>query len=304
MNGKRILVTGGAGFIGSHTAEALLAAGAEVVVLDNYSAGKEQNLRTDDRLRIIRGDIRDIDAVRKAIASVDAVMHLAAQVSVRDSIQQPVNSAQHNVVGFLNVLEAAREAGVRRVVYASSAAVYGVPQTLPLDESSPVAPISPYGLEKLVNEHYAALYQSLHGLECLGLRYFNVYGPRQDPASQYAGVITKFSSLLQRGEPLHIFGDGLQTRDFVYVKDIARANVSALAGDVTGVVAVGTGKSVTLLELVATLGRCVGRQPQVIHEAPVPGDIPRSAMSPAKLENWLGWKPSTSLADGIGNLLR
>ena len=303
MKNKRVLVTGGAGFIGSHTTEALLASGADVTVFDDFSAGKMDNLKDAPQARIVRGDIRDLDAVRKVMQGMDAVMHLAAQISVRLSVEDPVNSAQHNVSGFIHVLQAARESGVARVVFASSAAVYGVPRLLPLDESSAVGPISPYGLEKLIDEQYASLFHDLYGLNCMGLRYFNVYGPRQDPTSQYAGVISKFAAGMLEGRPLRIFGTGQQTRDFVFVKDIARANVAALGSTVPGVVAVGTGRSVTLLDLVAALGRCTGRSAEVVHESAVTGDIQESAMIPAKLERTLGFVPATTLDEGLKSLL-
>lgn len=303
LHGKSVLVTGGAGFIGSHTVEALLASGACVTVFDNFSAGKKSNLSDGGHLRIIEGDLRDFPAVRSATENMDAVLHLAAQVSVRVSVDDPRTSAEHNLSGFLNVLEASRRAGIPRFVYASSAAVYGVPAKLPLDELSPLAPISPYGLEKQINEQYATVFNTLYGTRALGLRYFNVYGPRQDPKSSYAGVISKFSDCIGSGQPLTIFGDGHQTRDFVYVKDVARINVAALASDETGIVAVGTGRSVSLLELVDVLGRAANRKAEVNHAAPVTGDIPRSAMLPTKLKEVLGIMPSTSLEHGLRELL-
>ena len=225
----RVLVTGGAGFIGSHSVDALLAGGTEVVVLDNFSTGKTANLPSHARLTLERGDIRNRPDVAGAIVGCTHVLHLAAQVSVRASVEDPPGSAQHNVLGFVNVLDAARRAGVKRVVYASSASAFGDPGELPLSESSPLAPLSPYGLEKSCNEQYAALFKQIFGLSALGLRYFNVYGPRQDPASPYTGVINKFADRLRAGQPLTVFGDGGQTRDFIFVKDVARVNVAALA---------------------------------------------------------------------------
>ncbi len=230
-----VLVTGGAGFIGSHSVEALLDAGAEVTVLDNFSAGRRANLPEHGKLRIVEGDIRDAPSVQRAMTGVDHILHLAAQVSVRASVEAPALSASHNVAGFLNIADAARRPGVLRLVYASSAAVYGAPRVLPLDEGSACEPLSPYGLEKLVNDQYAALFGRLYGTSMLGLRYFNVYGPRQDPASPYAGVISRFASRLASNEPLSVFGDGQQTRDFIFVKDVARANVAALRSKCNGV---------------------------------------------------------------------
>ena len=299
----RALVTGGAGFIGSHSVEALLAHGADVSVFDNFSAGKRENLPVDARLTVLTGDIRDAAAVVRAMQGMTHVLHLAAQVSVRVSVDDPVRSCHDNVLGYVNVLDAARRCGVGRVAYASSAAVYGVPARLPLDEAAETVPVSPYGLEKCVNDHYALLFRTLYGQQSIGLRYFNVYGPRQDPSSQYAGVISKFSSQLAADKPLTVFGDGGQTRDFVFVKDIAQANVRALASSWCGVVNVGTGAMVTLLELIDALAACHGRKPTVRFEAPVAGDIRESGMDPRLLREVLGWVPQTRLVDGLRSLV-
>jgi UDP-glucose 4-epimerase len=298
-----VLVTGGAGFIGSHTVEALLEAGARVCVLDNLSTGKLSNLPQHARLQVIEADIRDPGPVRAAMRGVTHVLHLAAQVSVRASLQDPPDSASHNVAGFLSVVEAVRARSDVRLVYASSAAVYGVPEELPLSEDAPCRPTSPYGLEKLIDDQYGGLYRSLYGTQAMGLRYFNVYGPRQDPSSPYAGVISRFVQRLLAGEPLSVFGDGGQTRDFVYVRDVARANVAALAADYCGVVNVGTGSSVSLLQLIDTLGRCAQITPQVRFDASVPGDIRDSAMRPDRMREVLGFVPATPLADGLSALL-
>jgi len=300
----RVLVTGGAGFIGSHSVEALLAAGAEVVVLDNFSSGKRANLPVPaDRLTVVEGDIRDPAAVARATERATHVLHLAAQVSVRASVEDPGNSCSQNVLGFVNVLDAARRGGVRCVAYASSAAVYGTPRELPLTEASPTAPISPYGLEKLIDEQYAALFGELYGLPTLGLRYFNVYGPRQDPGSQYAGVISKFADAVAAGAPLTIFGDGSQTRDFVYVGDVARANVAALRSGQTGIANVGTGTSVTLIELVESLERVAGRKADRRFADAVAGDIRHSAMTPQRMLELAGGRAPTSLGAGLAALL-
>ncbi len=299
----KVLVTGGAGFIGSHSVEALLAAGAQVVVLDDFSAGKRENLPGHPGLEVRTGDIRNAADVMGALVGVTHVLHLAAQVSVRASVENPVDSATRNVGGFLTVADAARRAGVRRVVYASSAAVYGVPERLPLDENAPCAPISPYGLEKYIDDQYADLFRQLYGQSLLGVRYFNVYGPRQDPASHYAGVISRFAARLAADEPLTVFGDGLQTRDFVFVKDVARANVAALRSDAGGVVNVGTGVQVSLLDLIAALGRCAGKTPRVRFDPPVVGDIRDSAMTPGRLREVLGFVPATTLDEGLRTLV-
>ncbi len=301
-----VLVTGGAGFIGSHSTDALLTAGAQVTVLDNFSNGKRANLPGEHAaLRIIEGDIRDPAEVPKALDGVTHVLHLAAQVSVQSSVADPVNSCHNNVVGFLNVLDAARQAGVKRMVYASSAAVYGTPKALPLDESAPVAPISPYGLEKYIDDQYAALYLGLYGFSALGMRYFNVYGPRQDPRSPYAGVISKFTDAMAADRPVRIFGDGGQTRDFVFVKDIARMNLLALqlGPEAAGVCNIGTGTSVTLLRMVDALAAAAGKPVARQFEPPATGDIRDSAMSPARLLALFGEKPATPLTDGLKQLL-
>ena len=299
----RVMVTGGAGFIGSHSVEALLAADAEVVAFDNFSTGKRDNLPAHARLSIVEGDVRDRSSVGKAMEGCTHVLNLAAQISVPVSIREPGNSGHHNIVGFANVLDCAREHAVERVVFASSAAVYGDPKELPLTEASPTEPMSPYGLEKLVNEQQCELFGRLARLSGLGLRYFNVYGPRQDPTSQYAGVISRFASRLLAGEPLTVFGDGLQTRDFIYVADVARTNVAALKARFTGVCNVGTGRSVTLLELVDALADCLGSRPQVKFGPPQPGDIRQSAMTPARLHAWFGIAGPVPLSSGLGQLL-
>jgi UDP-glucose 4-epimerase len=298
-----ILVTGGAGFIGSHTVEALLADGARVTVLDDFSSGKRENLPASAALRIVAADVRDAAAVDAALDGVERVLHLAAQVSVQASVQAPVASCTHNVMGFLNVLDAVRRRGIGRLVYASSAAVYGTPQELPLSESSPVGPLSPYGLEKSIDDQYAALYASLYGVSALGLRYFNIYGPRQDPRSPYAGVISKFADAVRAAQPVRIFGDGLQTRDFVFVKDLAEVNRRALLAEATGVCNVGTGRSVTLLDLVAALEGVAGTSVERCFEPPATGDIRDSATTTARLAALLGYVPQTPLARGLSALL-
>ncbi len=303
MKYMHVLITGGAGFIGSHSAEALLAAGARVTVLDNFSSGKRSNLPEHSNLEVLRGDIRDPWMVDQALDGVSHVLHLAAQVSVPASVADPRGSSQNNIHGFLNVLDGARRANVTRFVYASSAAVYGAPAQLPLHEGSSVAPLSPYGLEKSINDQYAALYRDLYGVSTFGLRYFNVYGPRQDPASPYAGVISRFASALARGEPLRVFGDGGQTRDFIFVKDVAKINRSALESTASGVCNVATGHSVTLLELIDTLASSASLPAQVHHEPPAAGDIRHSSASPRRMHELFSPSAMTPLSDGLKQLL-
>ena len=298
-----MLVTGGAGFIGSHSVEALLNAGFRVTVLDDFSSGRRENLPSHPRLDVIPGDIRDAATVAAAMPGITRVLHLAAQVSVTASVADPVVSASRNFTGFLNVLDAARRAKVSRFVYASSAAVYGTPEQLPLDESSLVAPLSPYGLEKSINDQYAALFARLYGISCLGLRYFNVYGPRQDPSSPYAGVISIFAERAQAGKPLTIFGDGGQTRDFIYVGDVARTNAAALQGTETGLCNVATGVSVTLLDLVNAIEANLDRSIAVQFAPARDGDIRLSASRNERLVAKLGVSGFTPLKAGLKALL-
>ncbi len=299
----QVLVTGGAGFIGSHTVDALLAAGEHVSVLDDFSSGKRANLSTHANLRIIEGDVRDAAIVKRALEGVTHVLHLAAQVFVPSSIERPVHSASINVTGFLNVLDAARLGGVQRFVYASSAAVYGIPEQLPLDETSRVRPLSPYGLEKSINDSYAALFLELYGTSTLGLRYFNVYGPRQDPRSAYSGVISKFADCASANEPVTIFGDGRQTRDFIFVGDVARANIAALRCAANGVINIATGTSVTLLDLVGAFDQALGRSLEV-HFAPErSGEVRDSSVLPKRAQAELGLTRCKRLNEGIARLL-
>ncbi len=280
-----VLVTGGAGFIGSPSVEQLLEANFQVRVLDNFSTGSRQNLPTHSSLEIQVGDIQDDRAVRKAMVDITHVLHLAAQVSVQASVEDPFGSCSTNIGGFVNVLQTARSCGVQRMVYASSAAAYGRPSRLPLVETDVAQPCSPYGLEKLVNDQYASLFAKEFGLSLLGLRYFNVYGPRQDPKSHYAGVISKFISMIEQQRPLSVFGDGTQTRDFIFLKDIAKANVHALQKEMTGVCNVATGRSVTLLDLIEALSGCVNRKLDVVHLPAQAGDIPFSEADCTRLQS-------------------
>lgn len=296
---EKILVTGGAGFIGSHSTEALLSCGYKVRIIDNFSSGDRDNLPAHANLEIIEGDIREPQSLRRAMSGVTKCLHLAAQVSVAHSVEQPCNSAENNIMGTLRVLEAARDHGVARVVYASSAAVYGEPENLPLTEAARLSPLSPYGLEKWVNERYASLFQELHGLSSLGLRYFNVYGPRQSPTSPYAGVITRFVDHLRVGQSPTIYGDGKQTRDFIYVADVARFNVLALFADQNGVCNVASQHTTSLLQLVAALQRVLGSHVSPHLTEPRGEDIRHSLGSAERLVDWLGEAPFYTLDEGL-----
>lgn len=301
---RTVLVTGGAGFIGSHTVESLLDRGWKVRVLDNLSTGKADNLAINHpELDLLEADVTCARSVASAVRGVDACLHLAAQVSVAASLEDPLRSATENILGFVNVLEAARANGVRRVVCASSAAVYGEPSELPLTEESALRPLSPYGLEKVVNEQYAALYGALYGMGVMPLRYFNVYGPRQDPASPYAGVISRFVERMHHGETVSIFGDGRQTRDFVYVKDVARANVAALECGEHGVMNVSSGRQVDLLSLAELIGDILGTAPHLEFLAERTGDIRHSRGDPTRMHEALSIRPDRSLRSGLEALV-
>lgn len=300
----KVLVTGGAGFIGSHTVETLLETGSTVRVLDNLSTGKRQNLPSHSRLELQIGDIRNSTSVAQALQGITHVLHLAAQVSVQASIEDPPTSCSQNIQGFVNVISAAKERQVQRFVYASSAAVYGIPQRIPVSEDDSLQPISPYGLEKSINEQYARLFHSLFGFSSLGLRYFNVYGPRQDPASPYAGVISKFLECIQNTQPLTVFGDGKQTRDFIFVKDIARANVNALQAEADGFCNVGTGQTWTLLQVINALSSGVNRHLEVKHLPAREGDILHSSAEVDRIREYLGFSAEWEVQDGLKELIK
>ena len=301
---NKYLVTGGAGFIGSHTVEHLLGKEQQVVVLDNFSSGKRENLPEFHRyLTVLEGDIRDSAIVTEAANGITHCLHLAAQVSVVKSLEDPVDSATHNILGFINVLNAIKKNNVKRFVYASSAATYGNPANLPLVETEQLKPESPYGLEKQINELYVELYKELYDVSCCGLRYFNVYGPRQDPRSPYAGVIALFADAVLGKKPLKIYGDGSQTRDFVFVDDVARANLAALGSEYEGTVNIATGSTVTLLELIEVLEMIVGHSCEKAFRPEREGDIKHSAAVVDTLEQTLKVTAKHSLEEGLRELL-
>ena len=297
----RALVTGGAGFIGSHIVEELLRSGASVRVLDNFSSGKRENLEVfRGDLEILEADLRDAQAIKAATRDVDLVFHLAAFVSVPQSMLDPETCFAINVAGTVTLLEAARQAGVHKVVLSSSAAVYGNPDKFPTDEKTPLQPLSPYALSKQVNEQYAHLYTHTFNLPVTALRYFNVYGPRQRPDSDYAAAISIFTRQLVNGEPITIFGDGKQSRDFIFVKDVVRANLQAAESDAAGeAFNICAGCETTLLDLLEELSEVSPHQPEVRFEAPRPGDIYRSIGDPNKAAALLGFRAGTSLAKGL-----
>lgn len=310
------VVTGGAGFIGSHTVDRLLAAGHRVVVLDDFRTGKRANLAQhagSDRLHIVGCDIsHGIFAALAPLTAkhgpVERIVHLAAQVSVVHSVDNPLVDMQVNYGGTLHVLEYARATAVKKVVFASSAAVYGDVATLPVGEDTPTRPVSPYGIDKLASELALDYYAAVHGVPGTALRFFNVYGPRQDPSSPYSGVISIFADRARDGRTLTIFGDGSQTRDFIYVGDVVRAITAALGtapGDTGRAVAnVATGGETSVLELARTLVELCGGKSRIEHVAPRAGEILKSRARVDRLRDTLGVVAETKLVDGLRETLR
>ncbi len=303
-----ILVTGGAGFIGSHLVDALLVQGHGVRVLDNLSMGKLANLALDNpRLRFIQGDVADASAVGAAVAGCDAVAHLAAVASVQASVDDPVATHQSNFVGTLNVCEAMRRHGVKRVLFASSAAVYGNNgEGQATDEDTAKAPLTPYAADKLASEHYLDFYRRQHGLEPAIFRFFNIFGPRQDPSSPYSGVISIFTQRARQGLPITVFGDGEQTRDFFYIGDLLALLTQALHMPqvVQGAVNVGWSQAISLNQLLAEIGELCGGLPAVEHQAARAGDIRHSRADTRRLQASYRLPEATSIGDGLRELLK
>jgi UDP-glucose 4-epimerase len=301
----RVLVTGGAGFIGSHIVHALIERGDTVRVLDNFSSGKRQHLAGLD-IELVEGDILDASAVRAAALGMTHVIHLAAFVSVPGSVEDPLACDAVNVTGTLNVLLAARELGIQRVVFASSTAVYGDAFDRPKHEDLPLYPLSPYGVAKLAAEKYCQAFHGVYGLETVALRFFNVFGPRQDPKSAYAAAIPRFiRALLENRRPV-IYGDGEQTRDFVYVTDVAQANLLALQapGAAGQAFNIASGESVSINHVVRALGEAAGTPLEPEHIAARAGEIRRSEADITKARAVLGFTPAVNLCDGLALTLR
>ena len=297
----RVCVTGGAGFIGSHTVEALVRGGHEVVVLDDLSSGRRENLG-DLSVDLIVGDVRDADAVRRAVHGASAVVHFAGYISVPGSIADPVGSSEINLVGTAHVLAEGRRAGVGRVVFASSAAVYGDVETSPVAESVPKQPTSPYGVQKLAGEHLCRVSAQTGGPDALSFRFFNVYGERQSPDSDYAAVVPIFRDRCRRGLPLRIFGDGRQTRDFVQVTDVAGAIVRAVEaeGRFGGEsLNLARGETTSIEELAREIAMAAGVECTIEYAEPRPGDILHSVADLTRLREVLAWTPPTALAAGL-----
>jgi UDP-glucose 4-epimerase len=297
----RILVTGGAGFIGSHIVDEYISMGHDVAVVDNLweeGGGKEQNI--NPKARFFRADIFDDAALRPIFDEVrpEVVSHQAAQHSVAISTKNPQFDAKVNVLGLLNVLTHCTRIGTRKIVFASSAATYGTPARLPVDEEVPQRPESPYGITKMVAEHYLRYWQAANGLSYTALRYGNVYGPRQDPNGE-AGVIAIFAKRFLNHESVRIDWDGEQKKDYVFVEDVARANVLATEFEENDIFCIGTGKAVSVNELYHTLATVTGYKPEIVRAPKRPGDIYLSFFNCAKAERVLGWKPQVTLEKGI-----
>ena len=294
----KVIVTGGAGFIGSHSGRLLLAQGHEVHAVDDLSHGKREAVPQGATLHVL--DVRSPELVKLAEQlKPDAVLHLAAQMDVRKSVADPADDASINILGTVNALEAARRAGTKRFVFASSGgAVYGEQDQFPCGESHPRRPASPYGTSKLCGEEYLLLWTRLHGLSTLALRYANVYGPGQDPMGE-AGVVAIFAGKMLKGETPTINGDGLQTRDYVYVEDVARANVLGLSSQVTGALNVGTGLETNVVEIARGLAAALGISQLPKHGPTAPGEQRRSVIDPAAIGAALGWEPEVQLKEGL-----
>lgn len=297
------LITGGAGFIGSNIAAHLVQQGKSVRVFDSFLTGKRDNVRSfAKKAEIIEGDLRNLDQVRRAVAGVRYILHLAALPSVPRSVEEPILSHDINVTGTLNLLVAARDAKCQRLVFSSSSSVYGDTPELPKREDMMPSPISPYGLHKLTGEYYCRIFWQLYGLETVSIRYFNVFGPRQDPQSQYAAVIPRFITAILKDEPPTVFGDGQQTRDFSHIQNVIEGNLAAC---VAGKAALGEafniacGGRISLLDLIATINRICGKNVEPRFEPPRAGDIKDSQADITKAGKLLNWRPSVDFAAGI-----
>jgi UDP-glucose 4-epimerase len=299
---RRVLVTGGAGFIGSNLVRTLLERGDEVRVLDNFSTGNRRNLEDiADDVEVVEGELRSYERVHNATRGVELVFHQGALPSVPRSVQDPLTTSAVNVEGTLNVLLAARDEGVRRVVFASSSSVYGNSPTYPLVESQPADPISPYAVAKLAGERYCVSFSRVYTLETVVLRYFNVFGPRQDPTSQYAAVVPRFIAAIGSGEPVPVYGDGEQSRDFTFVDNVVAANLLAAeaAAAVGSIVNVATGTQASVNELAETIGELVGRPVEKEYLPPRTGDIRDSWADVGAARRLLGYEPHVDLREGL-----
>jgi UDP-glucose 4-epimerase len=303
---KKAVVTGGAGFIGSHLSEELLKRGYQLVILDNLSTGKRDNIAAildNKNVEFIKGSITDLPLLQKAFKNAEYVFHLAAIGSVPRSIDNPQESHEVNVTGTLNVLIAARDNKVKKVVNASSCAIYGDAPGLPKKEDMPINPLSPYAVAKLAAEEYCQIFQKVYSLPTVSLRYFNIFGPRQNPDSEYAAAIPKFIKLKLQGKTVNIYGDGKATRDYVYVKDAVNALITAAESDASGIYNIGSGKSTTVNELVELISRLTGNNTPPVYGPPRPGDIVHSLGDASKAKSF-GYSPRYSLEKGLKETIR
>jgi nucleoside-diphosphate-sugar epimerase len=303
---KLALVTGGAGFIGSHLVEGLLARGVAVRVLDNFATGRLENLSAvTGKIELLEGDVSNLTTVRSAVRKVDVVFHEAALPSVERSVKNPLESNEVNITGTLNVLLAARDEGVRRVVYAASSAAYGNSPVLPKEETMMPEPLSPYAVSKLAAEQYARIFHELYGLSTISLRYFNVFGPRQDPTTQYAGVVAKFITCALEGKPFPVFGDGEQSRDFTYVSNVVNANLLAAEANVQGapMMNIAYGQRSSLNQIIDMLNELTRQNLATQYGPERAGDVRHSHASIERAKEMLGYAPQVDLLEGLRNTL-
>jgi len=302
-----ILITGGAGFIGSHLVSKFLTMGYQVSIIDNFLTGKRENIEDDigNLQALFESDIRDYESCRVATSGVDAVLHHAALASVPKSVEDPFLTNDINLTGTLNMLQASRENGVGKFIFASSAAIYGNNPDNPKREDMIPEPMSPYAVQKLAGEYYCSQYAALFGMDIISFRYFNVYGPNQDPDSQYAAAVPIFSRAINSGKPPTVFGDGEQTRDFVFVDDVAAANAMALEADALkgNVVNIAAGTTVTVNELLRIMNMIIGSDIETDFTDPRPGDIRHSQADITRAQKLLGYRPSIGLEDGLTRVM-
>jgi nucleoside-diphosphate-sugar epimerase len=302
----KYLVTGGAGFIGSHIVEALSEQEHEIIILDNLFSGNIENIQPflqKKNIEFVQGSITDLPLLRNTFEGVDGIFHQAAIASVHQSVQNPLNTHDVNSTGTLHVLIAAEECGVKKIILASSAAIYGDNPFLPKREDMIPFPLSPYAVSKLTGEYYCSVFSQLYGIQTVSLRYFNVFGSRQDPSSEYSGVISKFIAQVKQKKPITIFGDGEQTRDFVFVSDVVSANILAMESEVQGVFNIGCGEQTSLNELAETVKNIVGIDVPIIYEPPRDGDIKKSFADISHAREMLGYEPEYTVREGLERTL-
>ena len=303
---KKTVVTGGAGFIGSHLAEELSKRDYQLIILDNLSTGKRANiapLLDKKNVEFIRGSITDLPSLQKLFKNTDFIFHLAAIASVPRSIDEPQLCHEVNVTGTLNVLIAARDNKVKKVVNASSCAIYGDAPGLPKKEDMPINPLSPYAVTKLAAENYCQIFQKVYGLPSVSLRFFNIFGPRQNPDSEYAAAIPKFIKIKSQGKKIHIYGDGKATRDYIYVKDAVNAFILAAGSDASGIYNIGSGRSTTVNELVNLINNLTGNNTPPVYSPPRPGDILHSLADISKARTF-GYNPRYNIKQGLKETIK